>query len=92
MGREGDLTVGLTALAIFDVSVEDLMVDLVTASLGLRDRVTVVLTAGDRILAADAAVGFVKSVVNLRLGFSTGAGAGAPTLERAREAAVGAYK
>lgn len=47
--------------------------------------------AGDRILDAEAAVGFERSVVIFRLAFSAGGGAEALALDRARDAAVGAY-
>jgi hypothetical protein len=49
------------------------------------------VAAGVRTLDAEAAVGFERSVVIFRLGFSTGVGAGAPVLDRASDAAVGAY-
>lgn len=49
------------------------------------------VAVGVRILDAEAAVGFERSVVSLRLGLSTGGGAGRPALDRASDAAVGAY-
>lgn len=89
-GREVVLTVDLLAPTTFEAGAEGLMVGLVTAAdLGLREVVGGVTP--DRIFDADAAVGFVKSVVSLRFGFSTGGGGGW-FLERAREAAVGVYK
>jgi hypothetical protein len=46
--------------------------------------------AGDLILDAEAAVGFDRSVVIFRFGFSAGGGVGAPALDLASDAAVGA--
>lgn len=49
------------------------------------------VAAGVRTLDAEAAVGFERSVVNFRLGFSTEGGGRAFALVRASDAAVGAY-
>ena len=74
----------------------------VALAAGLATTLTVVFGAGvfpalvagvgaeGRILDAEAAVGFERSVVIFLFGFSAGGGVGAPVLDLASDAAVGA--